>query len=61
MQRIGNVSEPEMYRTFNMGVGIVIVCAPQDADSIKSHLEQRGDPVYQIGQVTIGDKEVSIR
>ena len=61
MQRLGNVSEPEMYRTFNMGVGIVIVCAPQDAESIKSHLDQRGDSVYQIGQVTIGDKEVSIR
>jgi phosphoribosylformylglycinamidine cyclo-ligase len=61
MQRIGNVSEPEMYRTFNMGVGMVIVCAPENAESIKSHLEQRGDPVYKIGRVSEGNREVSIR
>jgi phosphoribosylformylglycinamidine cyclo-ligase len=61
MQLIGNVSEPEMYRTFNMGVGMVIVCASQDAESIKSHLEQRGDPVYEIGKVTKGKREVSMR
>ena len=28
MRRLGNVSESEMYRTFNMGVGMVIVCSP---------------------------------
>ena len=61
MQRIGNVSEPEMYRTFNMGVGMVAVCSSQDAESIKSHLDQQGDSVYEIGQVAIGNREVSIR
>jgi len=35
MQQIGNVSESEMYRTFNMGVGMVIVCSPVDADTIR--------------------------
>ena len=61
MQRIGNVSEAEMYRTFNMGVGMVIVCAPQNAESIKSHLEQRSDSICQIGRVSEGNREVSIR
>lgn len=61
MQRIGNVSEAEMYRTFNMGIGMVIVCAPQDAATVKSNLEQRGDSVYQIGRVTRGNREVLIR
>src|SRR5918998_439951 len=28
MQELGNVAEPEMYRTFNMGVGMVVICAP---------------------------------
>src|ERR1043165_6677323 len=37
LQRLGNVSEREMYRTFNMGVGMVIVCAPADAETIKTH------------------------
>ena len=61
MQRIGNVSEAEMYRTFNMGVGMVVVCAPQDGETVKAHLEQRGDSVYQIGRVTKGNREVSIK
>src|SRR6476620_1107722 len=42
LQKIGNVSEFEMYRTFNMGVGMVIVCAPTDAESIKAHFQARG-------------------
>src|ERR1043165_9599597 len=37
LQRLGNVSEREMYRTFNMGLGMVIVCAPADAETIKTH------------------------
>ena len=39
MQRIGNVTEREMYRTFNMGEGMVIVCAPQEhQDEIETPL-----------------------
>src|SRR5690242_11996598 len=40
LQRIGNVSEFEMYRTFNMGVGMVIVCSRSDVDLIKSHFKE---------------------
>ena len=61
MQQIGNVSEPEMYRTFNMGVGMVIVCASQDTETIKSDLKQHGESVYEIGRVIAGNREVSIR
>ncbi|MEK6282315.1 MAG: phosphoribosylformylglycinamidine cyclo-ligase [Acidobacteriota bacterium] len=60
MQKIGNVSEAEMYRTFNMGVGMVIVTSPEDATTVKAHLEQLGDSVYEIGRVTKGNREVSI-
>jgi phosphoribosylformylglycinamidine cyclo-ligase len=61
MQEIGNVSEAEMYRTFNMGVGMVIVAAAQDVEAIKSHLQQQDAAVYQIGRVIKGNREVSIR
>src|SRR5439155_22720349 len=47
MQQIGNVSEAEMYRTFNMGVGMVLVAAAQDQVTIESHLKQQGLPVYE--------------
>ena len=61
MQQIGNVSEAEMYRTFNMGVGMVVVTSPQDRQSVESHLQQQGAAVFQIGRVIKGNREVSIR
>ena len=59
MQQIGNVSESEMYRTFNMGVGMVIVCSRSDADTIVSQLNDAGEKCYEIGSVTSGNREVS--
>lgn len=61
MQQIGNVAEAEMYRTFNMGVGMVVATSPADKDAVESHLQQQGVRVYQIGRVTEGNREVSIR
>jgi phosphoribosylformylglycinamidine cyclo-ligase len=60
MQRIGNVSETEMHRTFNMGVGMVVVCARADAESVKSHVEARGEKCYEIGRVTKGERTVEL-
>ena len=60
MRRLGNVSEPEMYRTFNVGVGMVIVCSGSDAEAITSHLENEGETVYEIGNVVTGNREVQI-
>jgi phosphoribosylformylglycinamidine cyclo-ligase len=59
-RRLGNVSEREMYRTFNMGVGMVIVCALADAENVKLHFQQRGDQCYEIGRVIAGSREVII-
>ena len=59
MQEIGNVAETEMFRTFNMGVGMVIVGAEPDAAKIKAHVESAGEACYQIGRVTKGEQKVS--
>ncbi|MEP6635318.1 MAG: phosphoribosylformylglycinamidine cyclo-ligase [Acidobacteriota bacterium] len=59
MQEIGNVPESEMYRTFNLGVGMVIICARQNAESIQSHFKGLGDDSYLIGTVISGHGEVS--
>ncbi|MFN2515447.1 MAG: phosphoribosylformylglycinamidine cyclo-ligase [Pyrinomonadaceae bacterium] len=61
MQEIGNVAEAEMYRTFNMGVGMVMVTSRQDVGVVKSHLQQRGESVYEIGRVSKGGGEVSLK
>jgi phosphoribosylformylglycinamidine cyclo-ligase len=56
LRRLGNVSESEMNRTFNMGVGMVIVCAPSDAAAIEGHVQE----CYRIGEVVTGNREVLI-
>jgi phosphoribosylformylglycinamidine cyclo-ligase len=61
MQRIGKVTEPEMYRTFNMGVGMVVAVSANDQSAVRSQLEAQGTSVYHIGHVVSGNREVSIR
>jgi phosphoribosylformylglycinamidine cyclo-ligase len=60
LRRLGNVSEREMYRTFNMGVGMVIVCSTKDAGTIERHLREHGEACYTIGNVVTGNREVLI-
>src|SRR5438105_11558398 len=40
MKRTGNIDEAEMFRTFNMGIGMVIVCGPTDAAAIQNAIER---------------------
>jgi phosphoribosylformylglycinamidine cyclo-ligase len=56
MQKLGNVSETEMFRTFNMGIGMVIVCSQFDAETI-AHQIGHG---YDIGEIVTGNNEVRI-
>jgi phosphoribosylformylglycinamidine cyclo-ligase len=56
MQQIGNIEEPEMFRTFNMGIGMVVVCAPADASQIEAALNSS----YEIGRVVEGNRLVSL-
>ncbi|HEX3560443.1 MAG TPA: phosphoribosylformylglycinamidine cyclo-ligase [Pyrinomonadaceae bacterium] len=60
MQEIGNVAESEMHRTFNMGVGMVVICAGADADAIEKHLAALNEKCYRIGRVVEGGREVRI-
>jgi phosphoribosylformylglycinamidine cyclo-ligase len=56
MQRAGRVEQSEMFRTFNMGIGMVIICAATDAPQISSSIKH----AYEIGRVTDGAKKVSL-
>jgi phosphoribosylformylglycinamidine cyclo-ligase len=58
--RIGNVSEKEMYRTFNMGIGMVVVTSVEDATRVREHLCALGEKHYEIGRVVEGPRVVSI-
>jgi phosphoribosylformylglycinamidine cyclo-ligase len=62
MQKLGNVAESEMFRAFNMGVGMVVVCAENEKEAVKSHFESLGESCDEIGRVINGgSKEVLIR
>ena len=55
MQSIGNVDENEMYRTFNMGIGMIIIAAPDQVNSIKKIID-----VHEVGFVVAGGNQVNI-
>lgn len=60
MQKLGNVEDKEMFRTFNMGIGMTIVCSENDKEQIISHVESLGEECFEIGKVVEGNQEVSI-
>jgi phosphoribosylformylglycinamidine cyclo-ligase len=60
LQREGNLRPWEMYRTFNMGIGMVLAVAPEDAERAVRILEQQGEQAYRIGQVTRGNRQVTM-
>ncbi|MBK7469374.1 MAG: phosphoribosylformylglycinamidine cyclo-ligase [Betaproteobacteria bacterium] len=51
LQRAGNVEEREMLRTFNCGIGMVIVVAADDAERARALLARQGETVFRIGAV----------
>ena len=61
LQQWGNVDWHEMYRTFNMGVGMVIITSPEEAEQIKAYLGKQGETVYTIGRVVRGQHDVTIK
>jgi phosphoribosylformylglycinamidine cyclo-ligase len=60
LQRIGGVTEREMYRTFNMGIGMVVILDAERVGPVAKHFEAVGETVYSIGRITEGDRGVAI-
>ena len=58
LQAKGDVEDEEMYRVFNMGVGMVVVLSPDDVDIALSSLSASGESTYLIGEVVAGEKGV---
>ena len=58
LQETGNVSEEEMWRVFNMGIGFVMIVSPYYADHIAGMLEREGETVYPLGTITRGQGDV---
>jgi phosphoribosylformylglycinamidine cyclo-ligase len=55
LQELGQVAENEMYRTFNMGIGFVLVVAASDVAAVRERLAGFGEESYVIGKVIAGE------
>lgn len=62
IQKIGNVPEQEMYRVFNMSIGLVLVVPQTEKEKIQKVLERHPDfTVYEIGKIINGDGTVVLK
>jgi phosphoribosylformylglycinamidine cyclo-ligase len=58
LARAGDVVEGEMYRVFNMGVGMLLVVSPKDAAQVSERAA--GLTVYRVGEIVAGDGSVTL-
>ncbi len=56
----GNISERDMFNTFNMGVGMSIVVAPEDLETALETLRANGEDPYVIGEIIASDDKIII-
>ena len=58
--RTGNIPERDMFNTFNMGVGMIVSVAPEDADKTVAILNAAGEHAYVLGELVESDQGVII-
>ena len=56
----GNISKEMMYNTYNMGIGMLLAVDAADADKTVALAEQAGEKAYIIGEITEGEKGISL-
>ena len=60
IQAEGNVEEREMFTTFNMGIGMIVVVAPDDVAATIGHLSEQGVKAFEIGEIVAGKGEARV-
>ena len=60
IQKRGDISERDMFNTFNMGVGMSLVVAPEDADRALAILRDNGEGAYRIGVIEKSEERIVI-
>lgn len=60
IQQIGGISDFEMHRTFNMGIGMVLIVAKHRAVEVAQRLDELGERAWIIGEVHKGGREVTV-
>ena len=60
LQRMGNIPEHDMFNTYNMGVGMTVIVAKEDADKALAALQSQGCAAYVIGEIVESDERVTL-
>lgn len=60
LAREGRIEEKMMYNTYNMGLGMVLAVAPQDADAAMEAIRAAGEQPYIVGRIENGEKGVTL-
>ena len=60
LAKTGGISERDMFNTFNMGVGMSVVVAKEDADKALSILRSNGEAAYIMGEIVKSDNKIEI-
>ena len=60
LQAQGGIEPEEMARTFNCGIGMVAIVAPEEAEAVGAALEQAGETVFRIGLVEAGQRGCTV-
>jgi phosphoribosylformylglycinamidine cyclo-ligase len=58
LQKLGNVPQDEMLRTFNMGIGMLLVVPAKKFKKAQTLLERAGEKFYSVGRIVKGDRKV---
>lgn len=61
LERLGKISPEEMYRTFNMGIGMVLILEPKEAEKVKELCSQLKEEIYEIGYIVSGRKMINFK
>jgi phosphoribosylformylglycinamidine cyclo-ligase len=61
LQQGGHVSDDEMFRAFNMGIGLVVAVDADHADMAYGMLKDAGEDPKMIGEIVAGQKQVQIK
>jgi phosphoribosylformylglycinamidine cyclo-ligase len=60
LQEAGRIEDAEMFRTFNMGIGYVVIVRPEAAETVGARLTAAGQEVFGIGEVVAGERGVEL-
>jgi len=60
IQKLGKVDHGEMYKTFNMGIGMILVVEGKETNRLLQYLKRVKEPAYLIGEIGKGNREVII-